>query len=89
MSGFNLPPGCSVNDLPGNSSEEVRFEKLVDWLIECGLDTSDIRNAVIGRLKQRRNQMKIRMKKPNAEIASLWKIQSERFIAAIEKGSKI
>jgi hypothetical protein len=27
---FNLPPGCSVNDLPGNSIREVELEKWLD-----------------------------------------------------------
>jgi hypothetical protein len=27
---FNLPPGCSVNDIPGNSIEDEMFDNWVD-----------------------------------------------------------
>lgn len=27
MTGFNLPPGCKVSDLPGNRPEDEAFEK--------------------------------------------------------------
>ena len=27
-SGFNLPPSCSVNDIPGNSPEDAKWEQL-------------------------------------------------------------
>ena len=30
MSGFNLPPGCSVSDLPGNSKADQEAELLAD-----------------------------------------------------------
>jgi len=30
MSGYNLPPGCSVNDLPGNSNMDVYIENYTD-----------------------------------------------------------
>ena len=26
MAGFNLPPGCSVSDIPGNTPEDTAFE---------------------------------------------------------------
>jgi len=32
MTGFNLPPGVSVNDLPGNTPEDARFEELAERL---------------------------------------------------------
>jgi hypothetical protein len=40
MTGFNLPPGCSVRDLPGNSPEAERAEAaelaLMEKLAELG-----------------------------------------------------
>lgn len=30
MAGFNLPPGCSVGDLPGNSARDEFIERFVD-----------------------------------------------------------
>lgn len=32
MTGFNLPPGCSVNDLPGNDPAAEEREDLLDKL---------------------------------------------------------
>lgn len=32
MTGWNLPPGCSVNDLPGNSKSEKKAEALYDLI---------------------------------------------------------
>jgi len=29
MSGFNLPPGCSASDIPGNRPEDALFERVV------------------------------------------------------------
>lgn len=41
MTGFNLPPGCSVSDLPGNSKAEqemeAAFDKLYTELIDARL----------------------------------------------------
>lgn len=30
MSGFNLPPGCSVSDIPGNRPEDGVEERLLE-----------------------------------------------------------
>ena len=30
MTGFNLPPGCNVSDLPGNSPKDEEFEHFVE-----------------------------------------------------------
>ena len=30
MSGWNLPPGCSVSDLPGNRPSDARAEAIYD-----------------------------------------------------------
>lgn len=30
MSGFNLPPGCSVSDIPGNRPEDGVAEELLE-----------------------------------------------------------
>lgn len=29
MTGFNMPPGCSVNDIPGNRPEDIEQEALM------------------------------------------------------------
>jgi len=34
MTGFNLPPGCNVSDLPGNSPEDEKFDYATEWLID-------------------------------------------------------
>lgn len=34
MTGFNLPPGCNVSDLPGNTKEEQEAEVAYDKLCE-------------------------------------------------------
>ena len=43
MSGFNLPPGCSVNSIPGNSAEDARWEKMFDHLAGSGLSADEAR----------------------------------------------
>lgn len=35
MTGWNLPPGCNVSDLPGNSPEDERVEALMDKIYDC------------------------------------------------------
>jgi hypothetical protein len=30
MSGWNLPPGCSLSDIPGNRPEDIAHEKMCD-----------------------------------------------------------
>jgi hypothetical protein len=30
MTGFNLPPGCNVSDIPGNRPEDEAWEKITD-----------------------------------------------------------
>lgn len=30
MSGYNLPPGCTISDLPGNSPQEMWMERFVE-----------------------------------------------------------
>lgn len=34
MGGFNLPPGCSVSDIPGNRPEELEAEAFADMVDE-------------------------------------------------------
>ena len=45
MTGFNLPPGCSVRDIPGNRPEddaaEAAYDQLYTELEEQGFDVSD------------------------------------------------
>lgn len=43
MGGFNLPPGCSVSDLPGNSAEESAWEDLLVEVGESGLTATEAR----------------------------------------------
>lgn len=40
MSGFNLPPGCSMSDLPGNRPEDI------DWENACEMATAVCNSAV-------------------------------------------
>lgn len=37
MTGFNLPPGCSVRDLPGNSPADEAAEAVYDKIYEIEL----------------------------------------------------
>ena len=30
----NLPPGCSVNDIPGNRKEDIEFERAFDQALD-------------------------------------------------------
>jgi len=41
MAGWNLPPGCSVRDIPGNRIEDEAWEKLCGELDELNLGLSD------------------------------------------------
>jgi hypothetical protein len=44
--GFNLPPGCNVSDLPGNTSEDMEWEILNDWLVDSMLTPIEIKQAI-------------------------------------------
>lgn len=35
MSGFNLPPGCNVSDIPGNRPEDGVEEQLLELFAEA------------------------------------------------------
>lgn len=35
MSGFNLPPGCNVSDIPGNRPEDGIEEQLLELFAEA------------------------------------------------------
>lgn len=45
MTGFNLPPGCNVSDLPGNSREddaaEALYNKICDELVAAQVLDAD------------------------------------------------
>ena len=43
MPGFNLPPGCSVSDIPGNSSEDAAWDKLFEDIGASGLTADEAR----------------------------------------------
>ena len=30
----NLPPGCSVSDIPGNRPEDLEWENAIDWIVD-------------------------------------------------------
>jgi hypothetical protein len=50
MTGWNLPPGCNVHDLPGNSREEEQaealYDKLADAIAVLDLDNETTRKAL-------------------------------------------
>ena len=35
MTGWNMPPGCNVSDIPGNRPEDLRSEALYDKIYDC------------------------------------------------------
>jgi hypothetical protein len=35
MTGFNLPPGCSVSDIPGNRPEDIEYERRRDGRVNA------------------------------------------------------
>ena len=49
MTGFNLPPGCSVSDIPGNRPEDIAYEAFWTWVEEHLQDLSaeECRRAVL------------------------------------------
>lgn len=48
MGGWNLPPGVSVSDIPGNRPEDEEWERLWDRLVESGLTVEEIESRVFG-----------------------------------------
>lgn len=56
MTGWNLPPGCSVRDLPGNSAEDEAMEAFYDAFYEqaekCGLGSTVIETNAFGELAE-------------------------------------
>jgi hypothetical protein len=34
MSGWNLPPGCSLSDIPGNRPEDIAFDHLMEKIYD-------------------------------------------------------
>lgn len=42
MKNSNLPPGCSPNDIPGNSSEDVAMEKQIDRIYAADIDAETL-----------------------------------------------
>lgn len=47
----NLPPGCSVNDIPGNRPEDMAWEEIDVWaterFAEAGLSLEEYQRAVM------------------------------------------
>lgn len=52
MTGFNLPPGCRVSDIPGcgTSAEEQIFDSICDILVEFGVPDENT-SAICERLE--------------------------------------
>lgn len=48
MTGWNLPPGVSVSDIPGNRPEDEAWERLMDRLEQSGLAADEIERRVFG-----------------------------------------
>lgn len=46
--GWDLPPGVRESDIPGNRPEDVEWDRLFEWLSDCGLSPRDIREAIEG-----------------------------------------
>ena len=34
MSSFNMPPGCNTSMIPGNSTEDELWERLLNWVCD-------------------------------------------------------
>lgn len=43
MTGFNLPPGCNVSDLPGNGPEDAAWDDLISDIGASGLTAKEAR----------------------------------------------
>lgn len=43
---YNLPPGVSENDIPGNRPEDIAWDDLVDWLGTLNLTPREIRKRL-------------------------------------------
>lgn len=43
MKDSNLPPGCSVSDIPGNRPEDEAWELLFDDILNSGLTAQEAR----------------------------------------------
>ena len=66
MSGFNLPPGCSISDIPGNGRDAERIEAaeigLMDALNAAGLTPDEyaiVLNVGLAAVKAARDFAKI------------------------------
>ena len=46
MADWNMPPGVSEADIPGNRPEDIEWDLLFDWLSDSGLTPTQIREAV-------------------------------------------
>lgn len=48
MTGWNLPPGCNVSDLPGNRPEDLDAEAAMEWADEqlAGLSPDQVRIVI-------------------------------------------
>jgi len=44
MSGYNLPPGCSESDIPGNRPEDMEWDGFWEWA-EANLGALEVGDA--------------------------------------------
>lgn len=54
----NLPPGCSVADIPGNRPEDLEWDRLWDEMADWGLDPAEIRRRVLSPIWKRKTGIK-------------------------------
>jgi hypothetical protein len=82
MGGFNLPPGCSVNDIPG--ATEHALESVMEWAVDrlirgCN-SPEEVRIAVIVGLAA------VRTARPVVKAAVHDAVAEERLIHTRENG---
>lgn len=59
MTGFNMPPGCSESDIPGNTPEDEAWEKLIDEMFQSGLTAAEARARWMNNTVERCEEMLI------------------------------
>lgn len=55
MTGYNLPPGCCVSDIPGNRPEDIEWERALEkaaLYIEAGQYTTEEVRTALGELPE-------------------------------------
>ena len=80
MSDNNLPPGVTTADLPGNTTEDVVWDAVLDWIIvDTDISALALQGLVAGWCKRtgcdpvnRRNEMNKEQTKKAAEVMLAW-----------------